>query len=518
MKAAFVSFFMEQTTDAQTRSGPETPPPPSPCLPRELCLLWIVGLALVLAVSRQSLWMDESDVAAIAGRGSLRDWCQNLLSLRDANMQMPVYMLYMWGWIKVVGNSEWALRAAGLVWLVPGLVAMASGFPRRTQRMAVMLVGVTNAFAWYYAGEARPYAMGLGASCLIFAALLRLGRDELSQRQQSRWLSGFLLGFFILCGNHMLGAVWAIAALIAAFILIPRRRLLDLWKTGWLRFVLTGLLLLVLGLYYLWTVSKGVRGTAVGRTEWKTIAFVFYEQLGLAGLGPGRIDLRQGGVESLRAYILPLAGCFVLSAILLANGIRAALRLESAKRVRALALTVALPAVILLGMGFANHFRVLGRHFAPLMPIWFCLLALGLTALWDSDGWMGRPVVAVYLLFSLCSCLSIRFAVRHQRDDYRDAAQYAKLALLQNQVVWWNADVGCARYYKMPLDTDVNGKNKAIPIFNPDAVDLAKLGKPDVIIASKPDIFDAAGALAEYLARNHYRAAGKLPAFTIWRD
>jgi hypothetical protein len=360
--------------------------------------------------------------------------------------------------------------------------------------------------------------MQLGASCLVFGALHWLGRNELSERQQSRWLSGFLFGFFILCGSSMIGVIWSIAALAAVFILIPRRRFLDMWKTGWLHLALAGLLLVVLGLYYLWTLSLGARATALGKTEWKTVVFVFYEQLGLTGLGPGRIELRQDGIKSLRAYILPLAGYFALCVMLLANGIRQALRLEPAKRVRALALAVALPAAILLGVGFASHFRVLGRHCTPLMPIWISLLALGLAALWARAGWMGRPVLAAYLLLSLYSCLSIRFAVRHERDDYREAAQRAKLALLQNQVVWWNADAECARYYKMPLDTVVNEKNKAVLVLNPSAADLASMKKPGVIVASKPDIFDAAGALADYLARNHYRASEKFPAFIIWRD
>ncbi|MGD0815880.1 MAG: hypothetical protein ABSA83_19985 [Verrucomicrobiota bacterium] len=510
---------MAQTTDADTRHDPETREIFSPCLPRELCLLWIIGLALIAAVSRQSLWIDEAGTAMLAGVDSFREWLRILLARRGAELQQPGFMFYMWTWVKVIGDSEWALRAAGLVWMVPGLVAMASGFSRRTQRMAVMLVAVTSAFAWYYAGEARTYAMQLGASCLIFGALHRLGRDELSERGQSRWLSGFLFGVFMLCASNLLGVIWSIAALAAALILIPRRRLLDLWKTGWPRLVLTGLLLLLLGIYYLWTLSVGARATAIGSTDLKTIIFVFYEQLGLTGLGPGRLDLREGGMGSLRAYILPLAGYAVLCAILIASGIREALRLESAKRVCALALAVALPAVMLLGVGFATHFRVLGRHFAPLMPIWFCLLALGLSALWDRrEGWMGRPLLEAYLLLSLCSCLSIRFATRHQRDDYRDAAQTAINALRQHQVVWWSADSGCAQYYKLPLATQADGNNVAIQIYNTPAADLVRLKKPDIVIASKPDIYDAEGTLAEYLARNHYRALGKLPAFTLWGE
>jgi hypothetical protein len=131
---------------------------------------------------------------------------------------------------------------------------------------------------------------------------------------------------------------------------------------------------------------------------------------------------------------------------------------------------------------------------------------------------MGRAVSAAYLVFSLGSCLSIRLAARHERDDYRDAAQYAKLALRQNQVVWWNADLEGAGYYKVPLAANGDGENTTIPLINPPADLLARLKRPGVIIVSKPDVFDSSGTLAEYLARNQYRASAKFQAFTIWES
>jgi hypothetical protein len=509
---------MQETTETPARPSPGIPESFVPCPRREVALLCGLALVLILAVNRQSLWIDEANTAASSSQGSLADWWRTLNEIGGSDLQMPGYMLYMWGWVKVAGNSEWALRAAGLIWLVPGLVAMASGFSRPIRRAGVMLVAVSNAFVWYYAGEARPYAMQLGASCLIFAALHRLGRDELSRRQQSLWLSGFLFGLVILCGSSLLGVIWSIGAVAAAFILIPRRRLLDLWKIGWLRLAETGLLLLALGIYYLWTLSVGARASGVAQTDWKTVVFVFYEQLGLAGLGPGRLELRQAGLETLHPYVLALTAYFLLLTIVAISGVRQALSLWPGKRVCAIALAVALPGLMLLGVGFATHFRVLGRHFTPLMPIWFGLLALGLAALWGRAGWMGKAAVASYMILSLCSCLSIRLAVRHERDDYRDAAQYAKLALRQNQAVWWNGSTEGARYYEVPLDGDGKEKNSAVPIINPSAESIARLKKPGVIIVSKPDIFDSAGALADYLARNHYRAAAKFPAFTIWQE
>lgn len=92
------------------------------------------------------------------------------------------------------------------------------------------------------------------------------------------------------------------------------------------------------------------------------------------------------------------------------------------------------------------------------------------------------------------------------------------MALRQNQVVWWNGSTEGAWYYEVPLDMEGKEKNSAVPISNPSAESIARLKKPDVVVVSKPDLFDSAGTLADYLARNHYRVSAEFPAFTIWRD
>ena len=38
------------------------------------------------------------------------------------------------------------------------------------------------------------------------------------------------------------------------------------------------------------------------------------------------------------------------------------------------------------------------------------------------------------------------------------------------------------------------------------------------MIASKPDIYDAHGALAEYLERTRYRHTASFPAFDVWKS
>jgi hypothetical protein len=478
----------------------------------------IIGLTLLLAVSHESYWIDEANTAVVAMQTSLHDWWQSIMQLKSTELQAPLYSLYIWAYAQVCGASEWPLRAAGLLWLVPGLTALATGFPRPDQRGAALVVAATSPFIWYYAGEARPYAMYIGTSCLVLGAICRLSQDALTTRKQSLWLSGVLFGFVCLCGASMLGVVWAGCALLVAFFVIPQQRLLQLWKIGCVRVVLTLLLLAGLGAYFLWTLRIGARGTTVSTTDWRSIGFVLYEQLGLLGLGPSRTDLREGGMRLLRPYAPILLPASVLIGAVLINGFRQMAKGQPAGRAAGVVLAVAGSALFLFGAGAVLRWRVLGRHSAGLMPVWITLLAFGLAGFWRRPGLLGKTVAAAYLAMALWSCLSIRFAPRHARDDYRDAAQCARLALEQNQVVWWNAAENGARYYKVPLATVAPEKSKALWLINPTAESLAMLEKPNVVIVSKADLFDSSGTMAEYLTRGHYRPSEQFPAFTVWRD
>jgi len=110
----------------------------------------------------------------------------------------------------------------------------------------------------------------------------------------------------------------------------------------------------------------------------------------------------------------------------------------------------------------------------------------------------------------------LRFAARHEKDNYREAAACARNALAAGKTVWWNADTSAAIYYHLPT-----ARNGAVPgqaqwVVNPLRETLAAAASPDVVIASRPDVFDRTGALAEFLAQAHYQLVSNLTAFKIW--
>jgi hypothetical protein len=90
-----------------------------------------------------------------------------------SDLQMPLYMLWIWACEKVFGSGEIALRAVNLFWILPGLIALWLALARQPRlQLAVFLVTICNPFVWYYLNETRPYAMQIGASLFLAALVL----------------------------------------------------------------------------------------------------------------------------------------------------------------------------------------------------------------------------------------------------------------------------------------------------------------------------------------------------------
>jgi hypothetical protein len=82
--------------------------------------------------------------------------------------------------------------------------------------------------------------------------------------------------------------------------------------------------------------------------------------------------------------------------------------------------------------------------------------------------------------------------------------------------VWWNAAEEGARYYGVPLVGHPDNGSAALLVLNPTFETLQGLPAPQVVIASKPDVYDGQSALAGYLRDQHFVPTHKFTAFVIW--
>ena len=471
--------------------------------------LWLVLAGSVaiglLACSADSLWIDEAWVALIASEKTFSGWWHRMQEISGSTLQMPVYTLYLWGWEKLAGHSEWALRSANIPFFMLGQWALFRSF-REERCLALWTVGIAalSPFLWSYIAEARPYAMQYGAACLVIGGVIQLAKGH---HFTGRDCVLFCVGLALLCGTSSLAFPWAGMGLLSAAFLIWRNNTLVRLSLARILLLLgTGLVLLGIFFYDLWAARSGGRASSAGKTGSPNLLFVAYELLGFAGLGPARLAIRES--PSL-AVLAPFS--LSLGALALALGV-AASRLRKVERsvVQAMLLYAVTPFLFVTTLAFFAPFRLLGRHVTPLVPVVFVLLAY--SALRPARWWINR----LFLVLWVVSAVLLRMAPRHRRDDYRGAAELARESLADGRRVWWAADAGGAEYYGLALSkTDTGSSTAAFLAAN--RHDLAKATRPDVILLSKGDIFDAAGDVRSFLEANSYRQKASLPAFTIWR-
>lgn len=506
--------------------------------------LWRVGAfaliqtgIMLLAISNESLWIDEFWTAHFGAMESFKAFCELLLV--PSGSQTPLHFLhfYLWGLFSPPG--EFFFRLANLPLFVAGQMAVfwALRDHPRTFVFLFLALSALHPLVWQYANEARPYIMMYAGAQMILAYLLHLHAASAEGRSaEPLFLLLFVLGGILLFGASMLGAFWVLAA--SVFVLVHHLRH-STWRELFrgVNPLLLGLLLVattLLTAYYLNSLLKGAGASRLASSTPSTVLFAIYEVLGLAGIGPSRLELRTAGLAALAPHAIGLAAASGVLLLVLAIGLNQARRRLGLRELMWLAALGLFPVVIVVFSGFAMHWRVLGRHLIAALPLLNLLWALGLATLLQADGRPGQRwrwlLAASALLFLLYSSCNLRFAEHHRKDDYRSAAALAQSAVAQGQTVWWAADVIGADYYGLPGEFDVLGELTGMhkprqcsdrpgvqAVANASLQCLLGLSVPDVVILSKPETFDIHADIAGYLTARPFTLVQRLPAFTVWR-
>lgn len=466
------------------------------------CLLWL------LAVSNQSLWLDELFSAAQSGlQPSILAWWEQMISKNER--LTPGYLFYIWGFARIFGVTEGALRAANLPLLIIGFGVFVGACKARPDlQKGFIVAAATCPFIWYYINEARPYIMQAGSTFLIAGSCVLLLNGA-----SKHWFAALSAGILLLCSSNLLGAFWAGAAVATICMAFGRKGLIRLVAEH--EKVLTAMFAFgaFLVFYYFACYRSGSQGnTEVGTTNANNLIFVVYELLGFGGLGPGRMTLRYTGLSAFK-YYLPF---LVVYALILSPVAAAGLKEIFAAVPRRVLFTalVAFGGVFafLFLVGVSTHFRLLGRHCTPLIFFVVVVLGGGIGRLWRQAAFY-RWLAVAFILASLASAISFRFAARHEKEDYRAAATAAKAALAEGRAVWWNALHAAGAYYRIPL-ADRPEDGKVLCLFNASSGMVKRRLLPDIIIAAQPDIYDKHGAVCGVLAG--YHQLNKFTTITVW--
>jgi hypothetical protein len=232
--------------------------------------------------------------------------------------------------------------------------------------------------------------------------------------------------------------------------------------------------------------------------------------IGLLGLGPGRNELRSNPATIVSSLAI-IAPAFLCIGAAWLYGLRSWLQSVPIRCAVGVACSVVLPILILTAVGFAQDFRVLGRHFSPAMPAVLLPIALAFTT---SGTARLRPVISATLavVFMLASSISLRFLERHARDDYRTATRHGIQALQKGKTVWWQADMNTARYYAY--------RQGGMSYVN--AIQVLESNPPssfllaDVVFINRPDLRYPDGNHRGPLKRNLFKPVASFTGFEIW--
>lgn len=462
-------------------------------------LLLVIALAVgAAAISQQSLWIDEGGAAFKSLLPTFKSWWQMSLQLRGSDVQMPVYMAAVWAWEKVMGHSEFALRAINLPFLIILVLVL------RNVRFWP-LVCLTSPFILYYVGELRPYTMQMAAGACAAAAFGRVLRNRDSGLEG---LHTIFASAFFLAACSLTAVVWAGGLLIGVFVIRP-----DWLKSKgfWLRSLIWLPAGLAIGGYYAFTLIEGYRATGSGGGGLFSLAFGFYEMAGLLGIGPSRNELRASPLSLLSQlyWVLPAAACLFAAWYF---GFRDWLRETPNRVIVGVASAIVIPILILAAVGVIADFRVLGRHLSPAIPALLLPFCLSLAKVATSR--LRLIVSTLAILVSLTSAVSLRFAEKHARDDYRTATRIALDALAKNQSVLWQAEMNTARYYAFCRG--------GWPYVN--AIQVLESKPPsgymfaDLVIINRPDIGYKNRDHRKTMKQASFDLDSSLIGFEIWKN
>jgi hypothetical protein len=494
-----------------------------------LLLMLMTAVVLCMAITEQSLWIDEADTAYFASHDTLTNLFSRLTAFRTAEPQKPLYLMYIWGWAKLFGTSEYALRAANLPFAILLVVALGWTSWRLLGRPVLWVVFCLSPFVWFYMNEARPYIAIVACAAVSTGALMAYLAERETYGKIAPWLC--LSALWIAFGLNMLSALLAPSLMILVIFAAKESR--SAWNTivhDWTPALLIHAPLFVgLAAYFIWTLSVGAGGERE-TPGFGNLAFSLYEFMGFSGLGPPRHVLR--AQQDLSVFIpywpwltiglLSTVGVSVVSVVQFLGhprGYRAGL---------VIALVIGL-TVFVIAASVVN-FRFWGRHLAFFFPL-FCLILMSTVGPTEAGPrWSLFRSIAVFALACAWFVSDTRLLAlaRYQKDDYRGAAKVAlDVAQRSNGTVLWAANFIAGRYYGLEFEQPLDGirwpsVGRAVYAANWNRKQVAEYlititsQAPFVLVLSKPDLYDVGGNWTAAINDLNARKVGSLNTFDIY--
>ena len=478
-------------------------------LPDSYSLFLWVALALVpLMPSSDSIWVDEAQTWRYARHTTFSGWWAEMASDRFSESQMPLGMFSSWVGARFLGTSEWAMRAPNMLWAA-GSIFIFYLLGRSLHQPFLPLLLAVQPYLWFYANEARPYALQIFSGSIL---LYGLHQGIQLKLRGNIWALFFGTGAVLACASSMLGLFSTVPAVLILFYYIHKKKF-PITRAHLAIGIFFTVTLLPLGLYYVSKVLQGAGGAKIWKVGISNLAYSFLEFSGFTGLLPARQVLRTLARNSISACsvwpLTPLRIVFTTFLIsfflLMVIWVIKSWRQISGWPRSCLFFFVA-SFFLLWCAASLVQFPFWGRHLAASFTAYVSLIGAFLGCLL-SKGLGGRALVITFFISLTVSSFLLRFSPDHAKDDYRGAARWLLTHFNQGDTIWWAADDAAARFYGLK-DLDF--------VANLDSAALALKAQPGLIVISKLDVYDAHGAIQQWVKTNSFQQVASFQSFTIW--
>jgi mannosyltransferase len=385
--------------DARTVGAPPVPRPNIREQIRRLDVVLVVTIVIGAAlrfwgVGDQSLWYDEW-LTTEAVSGGLRNVFDHVGTREGIP---PPYFLFMWGWVRLFGDGEIALRSVSVlagIATIPIAYAIARELRQRRSvaRVAALLIAINPMLVWY-SQEARPYSVlaFFGAlSVLAFARAWNRGRSH-----------DYVVWGLVCAGAVAVHyyAIFLVAAELGALFLRRRQQ----WRRLLLASVPTVAILAVLA-----PVALDQRSHSLNY-EW-----ISNWALGFRLSEAGRTAL-VGPASPREGLWMVVAGIGVLAAgLVITRGSR------SERSAAALLVAVAGAAVVMpLATGLIGFDIFLSRYLMGALVPLLVAASIGFAA--RRAVWLGAAALAVLCAISLTLVVAVARDPDLQRPEWRSVA------------------------------------------------------------------------------------------------
>ncbi len=479
-----------------------------------MALAIALGLVLIMP-STESIWVDEAQTWRYARHTSIAEVWSEFRSDRFSEAQMPLAMASAWAFGNILGTSEWLLRAPNILWAAGALLCFYS-LGRREKLPLLPLFLAIQPYLWFYVNEARPYALQIFGGSLLLLSLHSLFTKG---SKESEWVFLWGVGAIVTCGSSMLGAIPVACVSLAMLAHLVRNHHWPETKQVWV-FSAFLIPLVALGIYYATTLLRGAGGSKIWQVGPQNLIFSAVEFVGVAGFLPPRQALREiaRGTAPL-AWDSPLfvansVGALVFLALLLLFVFQGIRNWKAAPSwIIASTLVVLASGSLLFLAALFVGFPFWGRHLAACFPFFTVIVFWFLAQFAKNQLSLSKFLTILFCIALLASSLILRFSPAHRKDDYRSAAKLAQSYLEQGKIVWWAADETSALYYIPDAEAHI-ASHSLFLAYGTRATPIELRKKPNLVLLSKPDIYDSYKLLSKFLTENFYKILVNFKAFS----